>query len=47
MLPRESASRMSVLVRHNQLLMLREPGPLLSRMVLPLVFVTLLPTPGA
>lgn len=39
---RESATRMSVLVRHNTLLMLREPGPLLSRMILPLIFITLL-----
>ncbi|MFI9604544.1 ABC transporter permease [Streptomyces sp. NPDC052043] len=42
MSPRESATRVSVLVRHNALLMLREPGPLLSRMILPLVFLTLL-----
>lgn len=42
MLPHESATRLSVLVRHNALLMLREPGPLLSRMILPLVFITLL-----
>lgn len=40
--PRESAARLSVLVRHNALLMLREPGPLLSRMILPLVFIILL-----
>lgn len=40
--PHESATRLSVLIRHNALLMLREPGPLLSRMVLPLVFMTLL-----
>ncbi|MEU6378803.1 ABC transporter permease [Streptomyces sp. NPDC046909] len=40
--PRESAARIGVLVRHNALLMLREPGPLLSRMILPLVFLTLL-----
>jgi ABC-2 type transport system permease protein len=42
MSPRESAGRLGVLVRHNALLMLREPGPLLSRMILPLVFMTLL-----
>ncbi|MFJ6084874.1 ABC transporter permease [Streptomyces sp. NPDC092369] len=42
MRPRESAARVSVLIRHNALLMLREPGPLLSRMILPLVFITLL-----
>ncbi|MFF0015598.1 ABC transporter permease [Streptomyces sp. NPDC005374] len=40
--PRESATRLAVLIRHNALLMLREPGPLLSRMILPLVFMTLL-----
>lgn len=40
--PRDSATRLSVLIRHNTLLMLREPGPLLSRMILPLVFMTLL-----
>ncbi|WP_433347909.1 ABC transporter permease [Microtetraspora malaysiensis] len=39
---RESVTRTSALVRHNLLLMLREPGPLLSRMILPLVFLTLL-----
>ncbi|WP_128801164.1 MULTISPECIES: ABC transporter permease [unclassified Streptomyces] len=39
---RESTTRLSALVRHNALLMLREPGPLLSRMVLPLAFMTLL-----
>ncbi|GAA4607270.1 hypothetical protein GCM10023195_27430 [Actinoallomurus liliacearum] len=42
MSPRESAARTGVLVRHNLLLMLREPGPLLSRMILPLAFITLL-----
>lgn len=41
-MPRESAARVAVLVRHNVLLMAREPGPVLSRMILPLVFVTLL-----
>ncbi|WP_248845043.1 ABC transporter permease [Streptomyces griseorubiginosus] len=40
--PRDSATRLGVLIRHNTLLMLREPGPLLSRMILPLVFMTLL-----
>lgn len=38
----ESAHRLAVMVRHNFLLMLREPGPLLSRLILPIVFVTLL-----
>ncbi|GAA4586352.1 hypothetical protein GCM10023194_32300 [Planotetraspora phitsanulokensis] len=42
MSPRESAARTGALVRHNLLLMLREPGPLLSRMILPLVFIVLL-----
>ncbi|MGW0965024.1 ABC transporter permease [Streptomyces sp. NPDC002516] len=41
-MPRESAARLGVLVRHNVLLMAREPGPVLSRMILPLVFITLL-----
>jgi ABC-2 type transport system permease protein len=40
--PRESAARLGVLTRHNVLLILREPGPLLSRMILPLAFMTLL-----
>jgi ABC-2 type transport system permease protein len=39
---RESATRTAALIRHNLLLMLREPGPLLSRMILPLIFITLL-----
>lgn len=38
----DSAARTSAVVRHTLLLMRREPGPLLSRMVLPLVFLTLL-----
>jgi len=33
---------LAVLVRHNLLLMRREPGPLLSRMILPIAFLTLL-----
>ncbi|MFI0960499.1 ABC transporter permease [Streptomyces sp. NPDC021080] len=41
-MPRESAARLWVLIRHNVLLMAREPGPVLSRMILPLAFVTLL-----
>jgi ABC-2 type transport system permease protein len=40
--PRESVARLGALVRHNAMLMLREPGPLLSRMILPLAFMTLL-----
>ncbi|MFD8339064.1 ABC transporter permease [Streptomyces solisilvae] len=34
--------RTSALVRHNFVLMIREPGPLLSRLCMPLVFITLL-----
>src|SRR6201996_7252056 len=33
---------LGVLVRHNLLLMKREPGPLLSRLILPIAFLTLL-----
>ncbi|MDI2126509.1 ABC transporter permease [Yinghuangia seranimata] len=40
--PRDAAARTGVLVHHNLRLMLREPGPLISRMVLPLAFLTLL-----
>ncbi|MFC1420257.1 ABC transporter permease [Streptacidiphilus cavernicola] len=40
--PRGTALRTTALVRHNTVLLLREPGPLASRMILPLVFVTLL-----
>lgn len=40
--PRDSALRTAALVRHNALLLVREPGPLLSRMVLPLVFIAIL-----
>ncbi|MFD7819148.1 ABC transporter permease [Streptomyces sp. NPDC059785] len=39
---RDSATRLIALVRHNALLMLREPGPLLSRLIMPLVFLILL-----
>jgi ABC-2 type transport system permease protein len=39
---REPAFRTGALARHNLMLMLREPGPLLSRLILPLVFITLL-----
>ena len=41
-MPHESALRTSALVRHNTMLILREPGPIASRMIQPLVFVTLL-----
>lgn len=37
-----SLRRSAALVRHNAALLLGEPGPLASRLVLPLVFVTLL-----
>jgi len=40
--PRLAGSGLAVLVRHNLLLMRREPGPLLSRMILPVAFLTLL-----
>ncbi|WP_019926002.1 ABC transporter permease [Nocardia sp. BMG111209] len=38
----ETFTRTTTLVRHNLLLVRREPGPILSRMILPLVFLTLL-----
>jgi ABC-2 type transport system permease protein len=41
-MPRDAAYRTGALVRHNTMLMLREPGPLASRMVLPLAFLLLL-----
>ncbi len=41
MLP-ETLHRTGALMRHNTLLMLREPGPLASRIVLPLAFLILL-----
>jgi ABC-2 type transport system permease protein len=34
--------RMAALVRHNTMLMLREPGPVLSRLAQPLVLITLM-----
>jgi ABC-2 type transport system permease protein len=37
-----AALRTAALVRHNTALLLREPGPLASRMVLPLVFLVLM-----
>jgi ABC-2 type transport system permease protein len=40
--PLLAGSGLAVLVRHNLLLMKREPGPLLSRMILPVAFLTLL-----
>jgi ABC-2 type transport system permease protein len=38
----ETALRAGALVAHNTTLLLREPGPLASRMILPLAFVSLL-----
>jgi ABC-2 type transport system permease protein len=38
----EFAARTGALVAHNTTLLLREPGPLASRMILPLAFVSLL-----
>jgi ABC-2 type transport system permease protein len=37
-----AGSGLAVLVRHNLLLMRREPGPLVSRMILPVAFLTML-----
>jgi ABC-2 type transport system permease protein len=37
-----SLARTRAVVRHNAMLLLREPGPLISRLVLPLVFLALL-----
>jgi ABC-2 type transport system permease protein len=34
--------RVGAIARHNTMLMLREPGPLASRLIMPLVFITLL-----
>jgi ABC-2 type transport system permease protein len=38
----DTAVRLGALTRHNAVLILREPGPLLSRLVMPLVMITLL-----
>ena len=40
--PLPSGHALAVLIRHNVRLMRREPGPLLSRMILPIAFLTLL-----
>jgi ABC-2 type transport system permease protein len=40
--PRAAATRLAALTRHNAMLLLREPGPLLSRMIMPLVLITML-----
>jgi ABC-2 type transport system permease protein len=39
---RASAARMGVLIRHNMTMLRREPGPLISRLVMPLVLITLM-----
>jgi ABC-2 type transport system permease protein len=39
---RAAATRLAVLTRHNAMLLLREPGPLLSRLIMPLVLITLM-----
>jgi ABC-2 type transport system permease protein len=41
MLP-DATYRTGAIARHNTILMLREPGPMLSRLILPLVFLALL-----
>jgi ABC-2 type transport system permease protein len=41
-MPRESAARTVALVRHSAILMLRDPGALASRLILPLAFLVLL-----
>ena len=41
-MPREAALRTTALIRHNTVLLLRDPGALISRMVLPLAFLVLL-----
>jgi ABC-2 type transport system permease protein len=38
----EDGIRMTALVRHNSMLLLREPGPVISRFVQPLVLITLM-----
>jgi ABC-2 type transport system permease protein len=38
----DAGFRMTALVRHNTTLMLREPGPVISRLVQPLVLITLM-----
>ena len=42
MLLRNPIPGLAVLIRHNLALMRREPGPLISRMILPIAFLTLL-----
>jgi ABC-2 type transport system permease protein len=40
--PTELAFRLSALIRHNATLMLREPGPVISRLLQPLVLILLM-----
>lgn len=42
MLAADTTVRVAALTRHNALLILREPGPVLSRLAMPLVMITLL-----
>lgn len=42
MAPSGTAVRLAALTRHNAALMLREPGPVLSRLIMPLVMIVLL-----
>jgi hypothetical protein len=37
-----SLARTGAVIRHNTILLLREPGPLASRLIMPLLFLTLL-----
>jgi ABC-2 type transport system permease protein len=41
-MPRDALLRTAAVIRHNVMLMAREPGPLASRMIVPLVFLILL-----
>jgi ABC-2 type transport system permease protein len=41
MLP-DTVDRTGAIIRHNTILLLREPGPLASRLIMPLVFIALL-----
>ena len=41
-MPREAAIRTTALIRHNTVLLLRDPGAMISRMVLPLAFLVVL-----
>jgi ABC-2 type transport system permease protein len=38
----DAGRRTAAIIRHNTILMLREPGPLAGRLILPLIFLTLL-----